>query len=83
MEPRQRTEMGNRLTDEAPLMRGVLEQGMAGERGAGSPPAMHGTPHPQGQSSVEEAPTSWRKVRRTLPDIHTALEQIEHAAWPR
>src|SRR5215831_21296613 len=64
MEAPKRTEMVNRLMEEANLMMGVLEKAMEGERVEESQPAMHGTHHPQGQYSLEDEHKAWGKVLR-------------------
>ena len=83
MESHKRTEMVNRLMEEANLMMGVLEKAMQGERIEESQPAMHGTHHPQGQYSLEDEHKAWGKVLRALTDIQTALDQIAQAEHHR
>jgi len=83
MEPRKRTELVNRLMEEANLMMGVLEKAMAGERIEESQPAMHGTHHPQEEYSLEDEHKSWGKVLRGLTEIQTELDQIEHSERQR
>ena len=83
MEAHKRTEMVNRLMEEANLMMGVLEKAMEGERIEESQPAMHGTHHPQGQYSLEDEHKAWGKVLRALTEIQTALEQIEQSEHHR
>ena len=53
MEPRKRTHLVNELRDEGNRMMGVLEKAMEGERIEESHPALHGTHHALGQSSLE------------------------------
>ena len=83
MESHKRTEMVNRLTEEANLMMGVLEKAMQGERIEESQPAMHGTHHPQGQYSLEDEHKAWGKILRALTEIQTALDQIAQAEHHR
>ena len=83
MEALKRTEMVNRLMEEANLMMGVLEKAMEGERVEESQPAMHGTHHPQGQYSLEDEHKTWGKVLRALTEIQTALDQIEQSEHHR
>jgi hypothetical protein len=84
MEPRKRTEMVNRLMEEANLMMGVLEKAMAGERIEESQPAiMHGTHHPQEEYSLEDEHKSWGKVLRALAEIQTEFDQIERSERQR
>jgi len=83
MESHKRTEMVNRLMEEANLMMGVLEKAMQGERIEERQPAMHGTHHPQRQYSLEDEHKSWGKVLRALTEIQTALEQIEQSEHHR
>jgi mannose/cellobiose epimerase-like protein (N-acyl-D-glucosamine 2-epimerase family) len=83
MEPRKRTELVNRLMEEANLMMGVLEKAMAGERIEESQPAMHGTHHLQAEYSLEDEHKSWGKVLRGLTEIQTELDQIEHSERQR
>jgi hypothetical protein len=83
MEAHKRTEMVNRLMEEANLMMGVLEKAMEGERVEESQPAMHGTHHPQGQYSLEDEHKAWGKVLRALTEIQTALDQIEQSEHHR
>ena len=83
MESHKRTELVNRLMEEANLMMGVLEKAMAGERIEKSQPAMHGTHHPHGPYSLEDEHTSWGTILRTLTAIQTELEQIENAEQHR
>ena len=83
MEPRKRTHLVNELMQEANLMMAVLEKAMQGERIEESHPALHGTHHAQGQYSLEDEHKAWGKILRTLTDIHTELERIEHAEHQR
>ena len=83
MESHKRTEMVNRLMEEANLMMGVLEKAMEGERVEESQPAMHGTHHPQGQYSLEDEHKAWGKVLRALTEIQTELDQIEQSEHRR
>ena len=77
MESHKRTEMVNRLMEEANLMMGVLEKAMEGERIEETHPARHGTHHPEGEHSLEDEHKSWGKVLRALTEIQTELDQIE------
>ncbi len=83
MESHKRTELVNRLMEEANLMMGVLEKAMAGERIEKSQPAMHGTHHPQEPYSLEDEHKSWGTVLRALTEIQTALDQIEQSERQR
>ena len=83
MESHKRTEMVNRLMEEANLMMGALEKAMEGERIEESYPAKHGTHHPQGQYSLEDEHKAWGQVLRALTEIQTALEQIEQSEHRR
>ncbi len=83
MEPRERTHLVNRLMEEANLMMGVLEKAMEGERIEESHPALHGTHHALGQSSLEDEHKSWGKVLRALTEMQTALDQIEQSEQHR
>jgi hypothetical protein len=83
MEPRKRTELVNRLMEEAHLMMGVLEKAMEGERIEESQPAMHGTHHPREEYSLEDQHKSWGKVLRALTEIQTELDQIEQSERQR
>ena len=83
MEAHKRTEMVNRLMEEANLMMGVLEKAMEGERIEEIHPAMHGTHHPQGQYSLEDEHKSWGKVLKALTEIQTELDQIEQSEHHR
>ena len=83
MESHKRTEMVNRLMEEANLMMGVLEKAMEGERIEESHPARHGTHHPQGQYSLEDEHKAWGQVLRALTEIQTALEQIKQSEHRR
>ena len=84
MGPRKRTELLHGLIEEAHLMMmGVLEKAMQGERIEENHPALHGTQHPQAEYSLEDEHKSWGKVLRGLTEIHTELEQIEHAERQR
>jgi hypothetical protein len=78
MEPRKRTELVNRLVEEANLMMGVLEKSMEGERIEERQPSMHGTHHSQEEYRLEDEHKSWGKVLRGLTEIQTELDQIEH-----
>jgi len=69
--------------EEANLMMGVLEKAMEGERIEESHPALHGTPHALGQSSLEDEHKSWGKVLRALTEMQTALDQIEQSEQHR
>jgi hypothetical protein len=82
MEPRKRTELVNRLMEEAHLMMGVLEKAMAGERIEESHPTP-GTHHPQEEYSLEDEHKSWGKVLRGLTEMQTELDQIEHTERQR
>jgi len=83
MESHKRTELVNRLMEEANLMMGVLEKAMAGERIEKSQPAMHGTHHLHGQYSLEDEHKSWGTVLRALTEVQTALDQIEQSERQR
>jgi hypothetical protein len=83
MEPRKRTELINRLIEEAHLMMGVLEKSMEGERLEESHPTMPGTHHPRDEYSLEDEHKSWGKILRGLTDIQTELTQVEHAERQR
>ena len=83
MEAHKRTEMVNRLMEEANLMMGVLEKAMQGERLEESHPTMHGAHHPQGQYSLEDEHKAWGKVLRALTEIQTELNQIEQSEHRR
>ena len=83
MDPRQRTPLGHALMDEANHMRVVLEKAMEGERIEESHPALHGTHHALGQSSLEDEHKSWGKVLRALTEMQTALDQIEQSEQHR
>jgi hypothetical protein len=83
MEARKRTELLNALIEEAHLMMGVLEKAMQGERIEERQPAMHGTHLPQREDRLEDEHKSWGKILRGLTEIHTELEQIEHAERQR
>jgi len=69
--------------EEANLMMGVLEKAMEGARREESHPALHGTHHALGQSSLEDEHKSWGKVLRALTDIQTELEQIAQSEHHR
>ena len=79
MEPRKRTHLVNELMEEAHLRMAALEKAMEGERHEQSLPALHRTPHPHGQYSLEDEHKSWGTVLRALTEIQTALEQIAHS----
>jgi hypothetical protein len=83
MEAHKRTEMVNRLMEEANLMMGVLEKAMQGERLEETHPTMHGAHHPQGQYSLEDEHKAWGKVLRALTEIQTELNQIEQSEHRR
>ena len=83
MEAHKRTEMVNRLMEEANLMMGVLEKAMEGERIEESQPPRHGAHHPQGQYSLEDEHKAWGKILRALTEIQTELEQIEQSEHDR
>jgi len=83
MESHKRTELVNRLMEEANLMMGVLEKAMAGERIEKSQPAMHGTHHLHEPYSLEDEHKSWGTILRTLTEIQTALDQIEQSERQR
>ena len=83
MEPRKRTHLVNELMQEAHLMMGVLEKAMQGERFEETHPALHGTQHHEGHSSLEDEHKAWGKILRALTDIHTELERIEHSEHQR
>ena len=83
MESHKRTEMVNRLMEEANLMMGALEKAMEGERIGESHPARHGTQHPQGQYSLEDEHKAWGKVLRALTEMQTELDRIEQCEHDR
>jgi len=83
MESHKRTELVNRLMEEANLMMGVLEKAMEGERREKSQPAMHGTHHPHDAYSLEDEHKSWGTVLRALTEVQTALDQIEQSERQR
>ena len=83
MESHKRTELVNRLMEEANLMMGVLEKAMEGERIEKSQPAMHGTHHPHEPYSLEDEHKSWGKVLGALTEIQTTLDQIEQSERQR
>jgi hypothetical protein len=60
-----------------------LEKAIEGERSEESHPALHEMHHPPGPYSLEDEHTSWAQILRTLTEIQTELEQIEHAEQPR
>ena len=83
MELRKRTHLVNELMQEAHLMMGALEKAMEGERIEESHPPLHGSPHPQGQYSLEDEHKLWGTILKALTDIQTELDQIEHAEHQR
>ena len=83
MEPRKRTHLVNELMQEANLMRAALEKAMQGERFEETHPALHGTHHHEGHSSLEDEHQAWGKILTTLTDIQTELARIEHSERQR
>ena len=83
MEPQKRTHLVNELMQEANLMMGVLEKAMQGERFEETHPALHGTQHLEGHSSLEDEHKAWGKILKALTEIQTELERIEHSEHQR
>lgn len=83
MESHKRTEMVNRLTEEAHLMMTALEKAMEGERLEESYAARRGTSHPHGAYSLEDEHKSWGKILKFLTEIQLELRQIEEAEQRR
>ena len=83
MEPQKRTHLVNELMQEANLMMGVLEKAMQGERFEETHPALHGTQHQEGHSSLEDEHKAWGKILKALTEIQPELERIEHSEHQR